>query len=238
MSFGTSAAQWWNAGRMALKNRQALALVVVGLAAATLAGCATGGSSTPTATKTVTQTATPSDSSSPSDTTSSSPSSSSTDAAGGDTGGNVSSGTLCTVAQLTGGTAAGSGGAAGSNIIHLTFTNKSSTTCVLQGWPGVSFVGNGNGTQLGNPATLDRSAAHPTVTLKPGAVAVAPLKITQAANYDSAQCGPKAADGFRVYPPGSKASLYVKASGYTACTSKAVTILSVQAVVANGTATD
>jgi hypothetical protein len=222
---------------MVHRNRQAFALVLVGVAALALAGCASGGNKASQPTKTVTQTVQPSDGTSTS--TSSAPTSPSGSATtpSGDTGGSVS-GSLCTVAHLKGGTAAGSGGAAGSNIIHLTFTNTGSTTCVLQGWPGVSFVGDGNGTQIGQAATFDRASAHPTVTLKPGAIAVAPLKITQAANYSNADCSPVAADGFRVYPPGSKASLYIKAAGYTACKSTSVGILNVQGIVANGAAAD
>jgi hypothetical protein len=215
-------------------KRQAFAMTVAGIAALTLVGC-TSGNSTPSATttKTVTTTTSASPVSSPSAAT---PSPSSTDARGGDTSGSVSG--LCTVAQLKGGVAAGSGGAAGSTYIHLTFTNTSAKSCRLQGWPGVSFVGDGNGTQIGAAATFDRTAPHPTLTLAPHAVAVAPLKITRATNYDNATCSPLAADGFRVYPPGSKASLYIKAPGYTACKATSVDLLNVQALVLQGDATD
>jgi hypothetical protein len=220
-------------------KRQAFALTVAGMAAVALVGCASGGgNTTPTATTTVTRTTAPSSPSSEPSSSPSTPTGTSTDAQGGDTGGTVTGGGLCTVAQLTGGTAAGSGGAAGSNIIHLTFTNKGSTSCKLQGWPGVSFVGDGNGTQIGAAATFDRTSPHPTVTLAPGAVAVAPLKIVQAANFDKSLCKPLAADGFRVYPPGSKAALYIKAAGYTACQSTSVGVLNVQGIVAEGDATD
>jgi hypothetical protein len=217
---------------MSHSKQQVLALVVAGVAVlGTLTACAGGGSSddptatvTATATKTATATATPS--------TSATPIAPSTDAAGGDTGGGTQTGTRCDADQLSGGTAAGGGGAAGSVEINLTFTNTGSTECTLQGWPGVSFVGGGNGTQIGAPATLDRSAAHDTQTLAPGGKVLVPLKIGQAANYDNASCSPRDADGFRVYPPGSKKALFISATGYVGCNDTQVSLLSVGAVTA------
>jgi len=144
----------------------------------------------------------------------------------------------CTTASLAGGTAAGSGGAAGSMVVHLTLRNTGSAACTLQGWPGVSFVGGGDGAQIGAAAGQDRSSAHPTVTLQPGQTAVAPLKIANAQDYAPAECTPTAADGFRVYPPGSTESLFVPASGYTACSSASAGLLQVQALVPEGQATD
>jgi hypothetical protein len=116
--------------------------------------------------------------------------------------------------------------------VTLVLTNNGPEECSLQGWPGVSFVGDGNGTQLGQAAAFDRSTPHPTVVLKPGGTAQAPLTIVQAGNYDPSQCQPKKADGFRVYPPGSTESLFVKDADVTACTSEAVSLLTVGALVA------
>jgi len=131
----------------------------------------------------------------------------------------------CDTAKLTGSIGKGGGGAAGSVEVTLVLTNNGSTECALQGWPGVSFVGDGNGTQLGKAADFDRTTAHPTVTLAPGGTAQAPLKITQALNYPTADCTPQQADGFRVYPPGSKESLFVKDADVTACTNPAAPTL-------------
>jgi hypothetical protein len=136
----------------------------------------------------------------------------------------------CDTDALTGSIQPGEGGAAGSVEVTLVLTNGGSTECSLQGWPGVSFVGDGNGTQLGAPADLDRSTPHPTVALQPGGTAQAPLKITQARNYPEADCGPKKADGFRVYPPGSTASLFVEYTAATACTSTSISLLTVGAL--------
>lgn len=137
----------------------------------------------------------------------------------------------CDTGSLTGSIQPGEGGAAGSTEVTLVLTNGGSSACALQGWPGVSFVGDGNGTQLGAPADLDRSAPHPTVTLQPGGTAQAPLKIVQALNYSKADCNPQQADGFRVYPPGSTASLFVKDADATACRSASISLLTVGALV-------
>lgn len=138
----------------------------------------------------------------------------------------------CDTGDLSGTIGKGGGGAAGSVEVTIVLTNNGSKECSLQGWPGVSLVGDGNGTQLGAAAELDRSTPHPTVVLQPGGTAQAPLKITQALNYPEADCKPKPADGFRVYPPGSTESLFVKDAGVTACTSESVSLLTVGALVA------
>lgn len=138
----------------------------------------------------------------------------------------------CATSDLTGTIGAGGGGAAGSVEVTLVLTNNGSGQCSLQGWPGVSFVGDGNGTQLGSPADFDRSTPHDTVVLQPGGTAQAPLKITQAMNYSQDECKPKKADGFRVYPPGSTESLFVKDDNVTACTTTTHTLLTVGALAA------
>jgi len=206
----------------------AAGLATVGL----LAGCSSGGTATPTATTTKTVTTAPS--SAPAPTSSSTSVASSPSPSGGAGGGSA----MCATSSLTGSIAAGSGGAAGSTYVHLVLRNTGSATCTLQGWPGVSFVGDTDGTQIGNAASEDRSAPHPTVTLAAGQEAVAPLRITNAENYPSGKCDPTSPDGLRVYPPGSKQSLFVPVTQYTACRSTAETVLSVQALVPEGQATD
>ncbi|WFR67602.1 DUF4232 domain-containing protein [Curtobacterium flaccumfaciens] len=212
-------------------------IVAVGL----LAGCSSSGTETPSATATRTVTATPSTtgpSSSASSTGSGPAPSSGESSAGGSSADGSGSPARCATSSLTGGVEAGSGGAAGSTYVHLTLQNTGSQPCTLQGWPGVSFVGDTNGTQIGNAATEDRGSAHPTVTLAAGQKAVAPLKITNAENYPSGKCDPVSPDGFRVYPPGSKQSLFVQDGDHTACRSTDVTVLNVQALVAEGQAAD
>ncbi|MCJ1715013.1 DUF4232 domain-containing protein [Curtobacterium sp. VKM Ac-2922] len=228
------------------RSRRPLVTGLLALAAAgALAGCSSGGSTggTPTATATTTVTAAPSAGGSPTG-GSSAPSPSQGSATNGGDGASGGSGTSggsasgrCATGDLTGSIAPGGGGAAGSVDVHLVLTNTGSTTCTLQGWPGVSFVGGGNGTQIGAAATQEQGSPHPTVTLASGQAAVAPLKIGQAGNYDVADCGQTSPDGFRVYPPGSKQSLFVKETAYTACRGSGATLLSVQALVPEGQAT-
>jgi hypothetical protein len=98
------------------------------------------------------------------------------------------------------------GGAAGSEYSHLTFTNIGSRTCAMTGWPGVSYVGSGKGIQIGSPA--DRTGSATVILVKPGAVAEAQLKESAAGNLD-ADCIITPADGLRVYPPNTKAAVFV-----------------------------
>ena len=205
---------------MFASSRPALARTAVTLAlAATLAvgvaGCAAGGGPS----------ASPTSSESPTDTGSASPRPTGTSTSQPVEG-------QCATSSVTGTIGQGGGGAAGSVEVTLILTNNGSSQCSLQGWPGVSFVGDGNGTQLGNPADFDRSTPHATVVLRPGGTAQAPLKIVQAMNYPEADCKPQKADGFRVYPPGSTESLFVKDDNVTACTTTTVTLLTVGALAA------
>lgn len=213
----------------------AVGIVAVGL----LTGCSSGGTTTPSATTTETVTATPSSAGSSESSGSASTPSPTDGATSGSSGGSSAAGSsACATSSLAGSIEAGSGGAAGSTIVHLVLRNTGSSTCTLQGWPGVSFVGDTNGTQIGNAATLDRAAPHPTVTLASGEEAVAPLKVTNSENYPESTCDPTSPDGFRVYPPGSKQSLFIAYTEFAACRSTKVTELDVQAFVPAGQATD
>lgn len=98
-------------------------------------------------------------------------------------------------------------GAAGSTYLLLTFRNTGGDACRLSGFPGVSFVGKGNGTQLGAPA--ERTGSAMAVTLAPAATTTALLRVVDAGVYPSRSCAPTTADGLRVYPPGSTDAAYV-----------------------------
>lgn len=138
----------------------------------------------------------------------------------------------CTTAHLTGTVASDNGGgAAGSVYEKIVLKNTGAHSCTLQGWAGVSFVGHGNGTQLGAAALQNRTGLHATVTIHPRKTASVPVRVTQAANYPASTCGTLTkADGFRVYPPGSKTSIFVAARGTQGCTSTKVKLLTVSAV--------
>ena len=136
---------------------------------------------------------------------------------------------MCSTGQLRGSVVQGSGGSAGAIGVDLALTNTGSGTCTLQGWSGVSLVGDSNGTQLGAAARQDRATyPHATVALRSGGTAYVPVEITQAQNYSASTCKPQQAQGFRVYPPGQTASLYIPYS-VTACTT-GVDLLTVSAI--------
>jgi len=119
-------------------------------------------------------------------------------------------------------------GAAGSTYIQIVFTNNSGATCTLFGYPGVALAGGNPVHQIG--AAADENAATPRqlVTLGPGAVASAQLRIVSAQNYPAARCHQVAATYLQVYPPNQTTPIYVKFSS-TAC-SKPVHLLTVDVV--------
>jgi len=123
-------------------------------------------------------------------------------------------------------------GTAGSEYVPIQFTNTSSSPCELHGFPGVSFVGKGNGTQLGAAADWDTSKPIVQNTLQPNATVVANLQIAFAGNYDASECQPLAADGLRIYPPHSTESVFVKTTNQTACQNSSVHLLTVTTPVA------
>jgi hypothetical protein len=101
----------------------------------------------------------------------------------------------------------GANGTAGSIYYSIVFTNRGAATCLLQGYPGVSFVAGASGQQVGAPA--DRSpGSAPTVSLAPGGSARAVLQITEASNF-GANCQLTATDELRVYPPNQTAALFI-----------------------------
>jgi len=134
----------------------------------------------------------------------------------------------CAAADLTGAVQdTAGGGAAGSVIVDLVLTNSSSTPCLLHGTPGVSYVGHGNGTQLGAAASRSGMSTAPTITLAPGDSAAAPLRETHAENYSG--CTQVPADGLRVYPPGATDALFVPQKT-TACSNADIVLLDVKAL--------
>ncbi|BCB32588.1 hypothetical protein KaCgl_05620 [Corynebacterium glutamicum] len=114
-------------------------------------------------------------------------------------------------------------------LIDLNFTNAGSTDCTLHGFPGVSFVGMDNGTQIGAPAVREGDA-FPAVTLGPGENTIAALKISRAENYDSDACSLQPVDGLRVYPPGETASAYLPLEGFNGCDNDGLKLLTIKSV--------
>ncbi|MBC2639144.1 MULTISPECIES: DUF4232 domain-containing protein [unclassified Rhodococcus (in: high G+C Gram-positive bacteria)] len=121
-----------------------------------------------------------------------------------------------------------SSGAAGSQEIPIVFTNTGSRTCVLHGYPGVSYLAAPDGPQVGAAAARDGGAENP-VTVAPGARATAAVRATVVQNYPAETCGPTAVAGFRVYPPNDTGSVFLPYPT-TGCAQTGVKQLSVQPV--------
>jgi hypothetical protein len=111
------------------------------------------------------------------------------------------------------------GGTLGSVYYPLEFSNVSHSACTLNGFPGVSAVGNGGG-QIG-PAASRNGQHHGTVTLAPGATAHAILRVVDA----GALCShPVTAAGLKVFPPGATRSQSIGFS-FAACPHSGVLIV-------------
>lgn len=177
--------------------------LILGVTACTSSGhkASAGASSTSTSVS-----ASSSPSASSSSAVSSSSSSSTSAAAVSSTSSTAAGPVRCPTGSLTG-TLTNENGTAGSVYYTLLLTNRGSSSCVMQGWPGVSFVSSAAGSQVGAAATRIAGPA-PSVTLAPGASAGAALQITEATNYGSG-CQVTPVGGLRVYPPNQTASLYV-----------------------------
>lgn len=105
--------------------------------------------------------------------------------------------------------------AAGTVYKPLVFTNISNHSCVIQGFPGVSYVGGADGHQVGAAAYRvgEKGAA---ITLGKGDTASAAIGFVNVQNYDPVQCQPQPVRGLRVYPPQETASMYIDLPG-TGC---------------------
>jgi hypothetical protein len=110
------------------------------------------------------------------------------------------------------------GGGAGSEYYDVLFTNTGGSTCALRGTPGVSVVGDGNGTQLGKPADRIQTGVK-TVRLRVGQSVAAPLKVvnigTDGGPLDG--CTVQKGDGYRLYAPHSKKAVLVPDPSAVAC---------------------
>jgi hypothetical protein len=107
-----------------------------------------------------------------------------------------------TVAKLQG------GGAAGTDYVPLDFTNVSSHSCQMYGFPGVSWVSGNPGSQIGDAASRVTSYGSQTVTLAPGGQAHAWLGIADAGNFPPATCHEVTAHWLKIFPPDQYAALY------------------------------
>jgi hypothetical protein len=104
---------------------------------------------------------------------------------------------------------AAAGVAAGTEYVPLEFTNTSSQSCELSGFPAVALTSGVTGQQIGTEAAVDRSVRATAVLLKPGGIAHAWLGIADVANLPAKTCRPVTAAGFRVVVPGSESASYL-----------------------------
>lgn len=115
----------------------------------------------------------------------------------------------------------------GSGMSHtywnLALKNISGHACHTGGFGGLSFVGHGNGTQVG--AAADREGTSRSYVLQPGQRLISAVSQTSTGPYDRSYCRPVHVDGFRVYVPNSTRSQFIAKSG-TACANTAVHLLS------------
>ena len=122
-------------------------------------------------------------------------------------------------------------GAAGSTYQVIVFTNISSVTCTLYGYPGVSLAAGTPVTQVGQAASRSPVAGPTVVTLAPGKNANALLRITQAVNYPSGTCSPAKTTYLQIYPPNQTTPIYLAYSS-TGCSSNSVNLLTIGVVQA------
>jgi hypothetical protein len=100
-------------------------------------------------------------------------------------------------------------GAAGTVFGWIVLRNTSGHACRTGGYGGISYVGNGDGTQIGAPAVRRDPGAVRTFVLQHGQRLRSPIGETEALNYPRKRCHPAHVDGFRIYVPNATASQYV-----------------------------
>lgn len=90
----------------------------------------------------------------------------------------------------------------------IVLTNTSDEPCSIQGYGGLSYVGDRNGTQIG--AAADRTPSRtPKTVLQPGDKVRSAVAETTTGPYPKAKCRPTPVDGFRVYVPDETKALFV-----------------------------
>jgi hypothetical protein len=91
---------------------------------------------------------------------------------------------------------------------RIILRNVSDKPCFVQGYGGLSYVGGGNGTQVGAPA--DRTPSRtPKTILQPGDKVRSAVSETSTAPYPKNVCRPTKVDGFRVYVPDETHAFFI-----------------------------
>jgi uncharacterized protein DUF4232 len=128
------------------------------------------------------------------------------------------------------GASAGIGqGGLGSTYVVIDFRNLDNSPCTLYGYPGVSLAGGKPVTQIGRAAAENPATPRELVTLAPGGVANALLRIVDAGNYPVQRCAPVTAHWLQIFPPNQTVPIYLH---YTAqACAKPQRLLTVNVVV-------
>jgi hypothetical protein len=98
---------------------------------------------------------------------------------------------------------------AGHSFGWIVLRNTSGHACRSGGYSGVSYVGDGNGTQIGAPAVRTDAAAVASYVLTPGQRLRDPIDEVNALNFPKARCHRAHVDGFRVYVPNTTKAQFV-----------------------------
>ncbi|HEY3905934.1 MAG TPA: DUF4232 domain-containing protein [Streptosporangiaceae bacterium] len=136
----------------------------------------------------------------------------------------------CTTAELK--VARGqSNGAAGTIYYNIDFTNTSSSSCFMQGYPGVSLVsaGGGSGSQIGADAKRVSVTPSHQIVLAPGQTANAALGVAEAGNFPASSCNPVTAHWLKVFPPDQTVATYVAFTTQT-CASTSTATMHISAI--------
>lgn len=106
---------------------------------------------------------------------------------------------------------------AGSVYRPLLIKNASSKPCLIQGFPGVSYVAGADGHQVGKDAFREGTKGN-AVKLNPGQSAASDIQFVNVQNFDPGTCQPTPVKGLRIYLPQETASNFVPSEG-TGCAS-------------------
>lgn len=101
------------------------------------------------------------------------------------------------------------GSGAGHRFAKIRIKNISDHACRTGGYGGVSYVGDGDGTQIGHAAIRERKAAARSFILRPGRRLVSNLDMVNAEIYSNRRCHRADVDGLRVYVPNATESQFV-----------------------------
>lgn len=107
---------------------------------------------------------------------------------------------------------------------RIVLKNESGRACSIRGYGGLSYVGGGDGTQIGAAADRAESRVR-TIVVRPGQKVVSAVAATDSSPYPRHRCRPAPVDGFRVYLPDETASQYVP-HATTGCRNHRVHLLS------------